>query len=330
MKRIWWIVIAVISMQSCSNEIDLYPDDVPSMYVVYGILDVNDSVQQIKVRKTFGGNSDSFLPNDNVRISVIGVSPNDSVVYDFWPKEYDKEFGFFPNESNPIHEATFTPQPGQKFKLILDDPELAEPITSSLETIATPRINHPFNGDAYYRFTDTINPFYFQFTATGQVHLQQFYVNYLEIMTNGDTVYQHSRFDLRPKFRDSTSVIRYYGKAFSLSYLFGIIRLQVNEDEDKGVLHRELHGFDYVVWAGDQVMKNYLQLAAQFPDNRKLFFSNVQNGFGYFAASSHSGVQNLYPTQEFFDTLVISPMTKDLKFKNRKFSGEFKREGGSW
>lgn len=334
MKQIVWIVLAFFMLHSCDNEIKLFPDVVPSMYMIYGILDSNDSIQQIKVRKTFGGsdtqnnlagNSDLFLPAENIRVMVVTGSGSDSISYEFSSTEYDKDVGFFANDRNPVHEAYFKPVKGQYYRLILVDPELSEPITATLKAIGAPLITYPFNGNAYYRFSDVHNPFYFQFTATGQVHLQQFFVNYLEINKDGDTIYTQSRFDLSPKYKDSTQTTRYYGKEFGISYILNIIHMRVIEDEE--VMSRVLHSFDYVVWAGDQVMKDYLQLAERFPDNRKMFFSNIENGFGFFAASSHSRIENLYPTQAFFDTLVTCPVTKDLKFQNHKFIGEFRREG---
>lgn len=333
MTRFWWILIFAAGLFSCENEIQLFPENPPSVYMIYGLLDSNDSVQQIKVRKTLAGNasqnelassSDLFIPSENIRVRVRSVAEPEKEDYEFIRNEYPKDPGFFANDRNPIYEAHFTPVKDAYYELILYDPELPEPITASLKAIGPPIITYPFNGDAYFRFTDTINPFYFQFRATGQVHLQQFYVNFLEIHKNGDTAWIHHRFDLAPRYKDSVQVIPYYGKQMPLNYLFNIIRLGVKEDED--VVSRVFHSFDYVVWAGDQVMKNYLQLAEIFPDNRKLFFSNINGGFGFFAASSHTSVEDIYPTQPFLDTLISCPITIGFKFQKYKYLGDFKRE----
>ncbi|MCK5820958.1 MAG: hypothetical protein KAH17_03685, partial [Bacteroidales bacterium] len=196
MKQIVWIALVILVLHSCANDIKLFPDDVPSMYMIYGILDSNDSVQQIKVRKTFGGsdtqnnlagNSDLFLPAEDISVVVVTGAGDDSVIYEFRSKEYDKDVGFFASDHNPVHEAEFIPIQDHYYKLILDDPDLSEPITATLKAIGPPLITYPFTGDAYYRFADIYNPFYFQFTATGQVHLQQFFINYLEIYEDGDT-----------------------------------------------------------------------------------------------------------------------------------------------
>lgn len=332
MKNLLWILLAILLVHSCDNEIDLYPDDVPSQYMIYGILDSEDSIQQIKIRKTFGGDdsqqslaseSESFLPSEDIVVKVIHGSGNNEQVYEFRSQEYVKDFGFFANDKNPIHVAEFQPKRGEEYRLVIDDPELPEPIIASITAIRTPVITSPFYGDAYYGFTDTLNPFYFQCQSAGQVHLLQFFVNYLEISNNNDTSYVHSSFDLRPIFRDTLSTVRYIGKAFSLSYILNIIRMQVVESDD--VKLRYLHSFDFVIWAGDQTLRNFIQLAQQFPDNRKLFFSNVSGGFGFFAASSHARAENLYPTKAFFDTLMTCPVTKDLKFMDHKYIGDFVR-----
>ncbi len=328
------IVLIVSLLSSCANEIDLFPDDVPSRYMVYGILDADDSIQQIKVRKTFAGedaqiqlaeNSDLFLPDPSIEIFVEEQNSDGENRIDFSVVNYPKDIGYFANDRNPVHQANFTPVKGNYYKLTILDPELDMPVTAVLKAIPTPLIAYPFVGNALYNFADTVNPFFFKFSATGEVHLQQFYVNFIEIDDSGDTTYHHNRFDLRPRYKDSTYRVNYYTRSMSLGYIFNIIRSKVVEKPE--VTKRLLHSFDYKVWAGDQVMSNYLQFAEKFPDNRKMYFSNIENGFGFFAASSHAEIQNIYPTQPFYDTLILDPVTRDLKFLKYRFQGEFVREG---
>jgi len=332
MRKIWLLILTVCLLGSCANDIDLFPDNVPSMYMVYGVLDVDDSLQQIKIRRTFAGedaqrnlaeNSDLFLPDPGIQVFVDEHSKTGSQRFEFNVNNYPKDNGYFANDRNPVHESFFKPVKGRYYDFTIIDPELDEPVTAQMKAIQTPLIAYPFNGDAAYNFADTLNPFFFKFSATGEVHLQQFFVNFIEIDNKGDTTYHHNRFDLRPRFKDSTYRVNYYSKSMTLTYLFNIIRSKIVDKPE--VQKRLLHSFDYTVWAGDQVMSNYLRFAEKFSDNRKMYFSNIENGFGFFAASSHANIKNIYPTQPFYDTLIICPVTRDLKFLKYRYKGDFDR-----
>ncbi len=315
---------------SCGNEIKLFPDEIPSEYMVYGILDANSDSQYVKIRKTFGGNSDLagmtgnsalFNPPDSLEVRIEEWTETGVNFFPLTKSLLSKEPGLFDEETNIVFQGAFLPTEKTRYDLYIRDPETEKVIKASTEQIAKPIIRFPTTGHTVYRFADTLNAFYVKYVPTGSVHLQQFYINYIEILNSGDTLYKTANFELNPRFKHPLRPVVTYTRTYSKDYVVNLIRMLILKDES--VIERQLHSFDFFVWAGDEYLKDYLQLAENYNDNRRQFFSNIDGGMGIFAACAHSKIEGVYPRQYFYDTLATAYRLKDLSFSKQRFEGEF-------
>src|SRR5215212_5226416 len=75
-KSVLISAVAAVSFTSCSTDVDLLEDYKP-ITVVYGLLNVNDSIQYIKVNKAFLGEGNALLmaeQNDSVNYKPGEIS----------------------------------------------------------------------------------------------------------------------------------------------------------------------------------------------------------------------------------------------------------------
>ena len=326
------ILLLLISLVfcSCENEIQLFPEGTDSTLMVYGILDANSPNQYVKIRKTFGGNTDLAglvgnhelsRPPDSLKVNILESLETRSYKHSLSRVDMLKEPGQFSDDENIIYQGSFWLIGTNRYDLIIDDPETGTQVTASTNAIEPPVLRFPTQGNTKYNFADTVNHFYVKYVPSGSVHLQQFYINYVEILNTGDTLFKTANFELHARFRHPARPVVTYTRTYSKDYVVNIIRYLVPEDYN--VIERQLYSFDFVVWAGDEYLKDYLQLAEKFNDNRRQFFSNIEGGLGIFAACSHTSVEGIYPRQQFFDTLANSGRLKNLFFSNHRFGGEF-------
>ena len=320
----------VLIISGCANDIHLFPEEVPSEYMVFGILDANSEDQFIKIRKTFGGNMslnemagepEMFLPPDSISVRVEEWTDDGIIFHPFEMQVLEKESGIFSELNNHIHYGKFGLEDGRKYGLRILDEESNIEITASTIAIDPPDLRFPTTGNTKYRFADTVNHFYVKYAPTGAVHLQQFFINYVDILKNGDTLFRTAKHELRPRFRHPEYPVVTYTRTYSKDYVVNIFRMIIEEDEN--VRERQLYSFDFLVWAGDEYLKDYLQLAEKFNDHRRQYFTNIEGGMGIFAACSHSGVDGIYPRQAFFDTLANAERLINHKFSNIRFRGDF-------
>lgn len=328
--RSFGFLLIILLCFSCSNEIQLFPEEMESALMVYGILDANSDNQYVKIRKTFGGNSDlegmagdadRFNPPGSLLVRIDEWTDEGINSHQLIRSQLEKDPGIFSTAENVIYKGSFLPYAGKQYDLFIEDTASGEIIMASTHQIAPPVVRFPLLDHTVYSFADTLNPFYVKYVPSGSVHLQQFFINYIELLNSGDTLYKTVNFELNPIFKHPRINITTYTRTYHKDYVINIIRMLINEDED--VKERQLHSFDIVIWAGDEYLKDYLQLANQFNDNRRQFFSNIDGGMGIFAAAAHTNIEGIWPRSDFYDTLALTSRLEHLKFSAERFIGEF-------
>ena len=81
--------------------------------------------------------------------------------------------------------------------------------------------------------------------------------------------------------------------------------------------------FNFKVWSGSNILKDYLQFGARFVDNRKFEFSNIRGGYGIFYSCKTVNTGNIVPLPTFSQLLFSDPEVKDLKFSRYIFNGTY-------
>jgi hypothetical protein len=314
-------------INSCSNEIDLYPDDAPEMLYVLGCADVTTGNLQVKVRKMITGNLDAYqmindpdyyLPNSSVKVSIGGY-PIGEVVLNrvMYPPQTG---GSFAQDSNLIYETSgllfFS---GQKYALRIEDSITGSTLTSSIPAVSRARFSYPTKESVVngrFRFTDSQRPFYISYTPA-PASIWTISLKYVDFMKNGEMICRKANYH-SPKQYGQHAVI---SQSFSLEYLWRIFGLAIPDDDSVDL--RKFYRFDFTVWLGDEFLSDYMDVADRFADNRKQFMNNIEGGMGLFFSVSHERIQNVYPLEPFNVALANADTIRHLKFVRYPYDGPY-------
>ena len=112
--RLFSFILILLAGFGCANEIKLFPDEVPSEYMVFGIMDANSPNQYIKIRKTFGGNTgleqmaanpDLFLPPDSIEVRLEEWTDDGIVFHPLKRIVLEKDVGLFAEHNNVVYHG---------------------------------------------------------------------------------------------------------------------------------------------------------------------------------------------------------------------------------
>ncbi|MFH0761310.1 MAG: hypothetical protein V2A67_07380 [Bacteroidota bacterium] len=336
MKRFCRLIVSgclsflIISMFSCSEEIDLYPDNYEGQLFVWACLDGTGGVQQVKIRKAIMGEANvfdllddpaSYLPDDSLKVYLVqeGGMP----IY-LEPVVYPPQTGAFAEDSNVIYETPhYYPWPGEKHKLVITNLETGLITSSEIITVTKPSFSYPVIGSAQDKFFFTLSnrPFHISWKGN-KVSLWSISLKYLDILQTGDTLFRKATYTgaLTLGYPENNGEF-HYSREFPLAYLWRIFNMLIQEDPD--VHYRMFYRFDFCIWGGDKNLGNYLETAQRFDDNRKQYFSNITNGAGLFYSMNHTLLKNVCPKDDFATVLHRSDSVKHLKFSNFIFYGYY-------
>jgi hypothetical protein len=289
-------------MIACESEIDLYPDETINEVVIYGILDCSTSGQLIKI----GRLGSPKVSDDNVFESLIRIDPDTvQVSVQAWSGELYGTYSLTPVDSSgeassmASFTGSFEPYEFMEYKLLVNGRNSGIIASGKTLPLSDPKILRPGMSGMPVSMGDSMDYFEFKYSTVprAMIYKLQMTIQYAEISENGDTLFCEKEYGFSPVYVDDPpeyidSRIN-YGKevtrAFAPSYLLNVFNRIVEIDRD--VSFRVLYRIGFTVWAGDAVLRNYLQMAEKYDDNRKQFFSNINGGYGLFACSSHSVVE---------------------------------------
>jgi len=327
---------------ACESEIDLYPDMEINEVVVYGILDCSSSSQIVKI----GRLGSPKVHSDNTFESLIEINPDTvQVSVQAWSGDIYGTYSLAPVESaeDPTTMAKFSglfePYEFMEYKLQVNGLNSGVIATAKTLPLSDPKVLRPGMSGIPISLGDTLNYFECKYSTVprAMIYKTQISIQYVEITEYGDTLFQESMYGFSPVFVDDPpdyidSRIN-YGKevtrAFAPSYLLNVFARMVDFNRD--VVSRVLYRMSFTVWAGDAVLRNYLQMAEKYDDNRKQFFSNINGGYGLFASTSHTTVDGLRVDEKFLEMLSKDERTLDLKFRHFLWTGRngwISSEGG--
>ena len=318
------LIFLAVSLQSCSEEVELFPENKQDQLVVWAYLDGNGAVHRAKVRKGITwivdetGNDDrsggGYLDPDSVEIWLSG---EDVIRLDYKPMPYPA----YENEQNGaalnlIHELEgFNPHSGSSYQLNIRNLANGEITTAVISAGPFAGFSYPsrVTENTLFDFTLSYHPFKITWYAA-PITSWSIRIKYLDILKSGDTIYR------APVFHSAWS---YYNntREFPLDYLWSLFNKIIPTDNK--VDFRMFYRFDFVVWSGDHHLRNYLKVAQGYTDNRKQYFSNVENGLGLFYFTDSEMIRNVRPKDAFGSRLSESDSVKHLKFVRHLYEGKF-------
>jgi hypothetical protein len=319
-------------LQACSNDIELFRPDQAKTYVVFGLLNSTDPLQQVKVRMTsvtdasignIEADSNEFITDSSLQVVIQEWHHDNYALYALERVRYPKEPGIFFNVRNDLFETKLVPHTDMDYKLIITNPDNGDIVESKISPVPAPKLGAPTWSWIRYNFSLESDPFNIRYyeVPRGHVYLVRFTIRYINVMTIGDTLYSEGYWAFPPRFVDDppeySSNHESYGNEhnqhMSKEYTYRVFENVVPVID--GLAYRELICFEVAVWAGDENLRNYTEFGLKFNDNRKQVFTNINNGIGFFGGCSHTDCTGILPDQDFMDFLPIHSRTRALKFR---------------
>lgn len=323
----------VFLLQACEGDIDLFSENQEKTYVVFGLLNSTDPLQQVKIRMTsvtdasivdISADSSEFSASPDLQVSIQEWQGNNYATYPLEKVQYLKEPGIFFNTRNDFYQTRLMPYMNMDYKLRIFNPENGDVVESKIVPVPKPKLGAPTWSWIRYNFSNEADPFNIRFYEVPRVYvyLVRFTIRYIDVHTAGDTVFQDVSWVFRPRYSDDPPEYNPSREVQGNEYNQHMTQALAYRAFDQliadrpGLSFRQLICFEISVWGGDQNLRNYTEFGIKFNDNRKQVFTNVINGIGFFGACSFSGCTGILPDQDFMDTLALYPKTARLKFRN--------------
>lgn len=329
-------LLMVMLLSSCDNEIDLFHEDQEKTYVVFGLLNSTDEIQQVKIRMTsvtdaaiaeISIDSTGFSASPLIQVSLQEWQNNNYATYPMSRIHYSNEPGIFMNTRNDLYETHLMLFLDMAYKLIITNPENGDLVESKIVPVPAPKLAAPNWSWIRYNFSLESDPFNIRFREVPRtyVYLIGFTINYLEIYNSGDTLRQKGTWVFRPVYADvppdyfvtRENFGKEHNQHIAKPLAYRAFEQLIPDRPD--LSYRQLISFDISVWGGDQNLRNYMEYGLKFNDNRKQAFTNISNGIGFFGACSHSDCLGILPDQNFMDSLPLDPLTAHLKFRTELY-----------
>lgn len=284
--------IMIITVYSCDK--DLETAAWKEVSVVYGVINLKDSVQYLRINKMFTAPDDAPYPymqvNDSVNYSQHqfeayleeyrnGVLYGEAIPY--IPVDRQKDPGLFSNESNCVYKIKVPIHADSKYKLRVVNRETGHETWAEAEVLGNLNIQQSFSWErAYYRVNYAAENLDYDGSLDPYDH-DNYMVRFLYWETkDGTTSYKYV--DWVPNF----DPLKNTGNDDTTYQLFDdyfkYLSEQIPIDPD---VQRKARGVDYMLALPGYEIQNYITVTSQ-PTNPHFYpdYSNMVNGEGVFGS----------------------------------------------
>lgn len=308
-----------ILMVSCSTEIEINApnQDVP---IVYCILDTEDTVQYVRVQKTYltqqtniPPDRDSiYFPGDIVVALERWENGKAAEVFAFEPYEQVKDSGFFPLESHVVFRTFARIRPAQTYYLYIYIQNKESVLFAETRTVGNLNVVDPMSLEQRKISLNIGQNYICRWQSVQNAGIYQVGVRFNYTETINGTAVQKS-LDFPQPFTNPISNVDYLTREISGSRFFNILYETLQPVD--GVI-REAGHIDFYIIGGGKEIKYYIE-STQPTDGalmEKPVFSNFSSGVGLFSSLARVEIKNLRLASTTVDSLAYSKLTKHLGF----------------
>lgn len=321
-----FLILLSVGFTACEQKIDIYADG-PPVPVVYGLLDPANSIQYVRIGRSYlGGTTGVDRPPEsdstvwNIPHEVYMEEYTDGQkgnTYRFEPdNDIKKDSGFFPVSNLRVYSSAFKPIAGKTYHLYVYFPDLDKMVSAKTMVHGSPEIVDPL--------PLSIRKINFE---PGQPYTIRWYPG----LNSG--VYQMI---FRIYYRDSSA----YGQEFnSADYASeGVYNLETDQMLEYGMggpafftamakgipvitgIVREVVSVEFIMISGNMDLgihyRSGLETGSNFTNLAE--YSNIGNGIGIFSSRTETRVPNLTLAEVTIDELARGEKTRSLGFKDSK------------
>lgn len=323
MKKQQKIHILIISLlftifSSCEEEIDVFTDRA-SVPVVYGLINLKDTIHYIKLYKNVSEASNS---NEAYNITI------DTGLYSVAINEYTNGVK---NDSKILHaeiidanenslistETIYTYNKNltanAEYELIIENKKTGETTSSKIVPLGERNINYTINEQKRsLRYSDFFDIETFSFDVSyndyRNENIYRFY--YKDIYPSGEEKIRYFQYESVPgKYLVEDAEM--YGNLNEIYFsFFGDTIPYIDSIERKVV------GIDYYMEIPDNILDSYLKQYDRSMVNNINISSNIENGYGIFASKYYWAFYCMRFSNQALDSMAYCKYTQHLNFLN--------------
>ena len=331
-------LLGLLVFASCKSDFDVNDkwEESPSIFC---ILDKSQSMQYVKVNKSFLGNlpasemasvSDSLFYDCDVQVKLCRKQGNTVLkTWNFRPVDsIPKESGYFASDRNTIWVGRPELTEGYDYELEVNIDNGRIIAKGSTKVVDGSRIMTPDARAPKVELARYNNDFSIKYTPGSNANLQEtnVYFNYLEVKNTGDTVSRSIRIYNNQSYKATFNTYTPVELAFSVLSFYSSLAAQINND-DETVVKRLVKMPDcltFAVSSADENLYTYMQVtkpSSGIAQDRPIF-TNVyidenskvgKKAYGL-VASRYTVWMSKAVGSETLDSISRGIYTKHLKF----------------
>ncbi|MBX2986026.1 MAG: hypothetical protein LC109_05590 [Bacteroidia bacterium] len=305
------ILFVTFSQQSCNNEIDVFTE-YKEQAVVYGLLDLSQQTQYLKIGRTFLNPNASAHQVAQIKDSLYFEDATVKLVEEqtgreiiFHPTDsIPKDSGFFQNSSNIIYASHDSIFPKYSYRLWIKDNKTGYSATGRTVIVERPVINYPVsNANPFWSVSPKLNinlRFVNGLHAKSQDAFFEFWVaEFPESDTTQTTIKKITwRFasnivnESGAPYLPANCITVVPGVGFFDFFLGNMDNGVFNTDP---AIQRRIVRTDFILISASQDLSDYV--AASTPSigivQKQTDYSNIENGLGLFTSRNTSRVSKI-------------------------------------
>ncbi len=316
-----FLSLLVSGLTSCDNEVDINADWKETI-IVYSLLDVNDSIQYVKINKAFlnekqsayqvAQNSDS-LYLDSVSVTLTDLYTGEVITLNK-TNNLKKIDGVFANDVNFLWQTNKKLAEDREYEINVRNPKTGTSVNSRTRTVKSANIRAPFTSprSVFSLGTDYITVMCAPGT-NAKAYDVKFLVKYEKINVHDTTVKEVNTivWNMVNNFPVSGSgdIIRKIEKTAFFQFLGNTIKADPNYQ------HRIL-SVGTIFYGGNQNLVDYISVNEPSIGivQKQSEYSNVVGGLGLFASRCTQITSDIKFDPASVSLLKINQYTKDLNF----------------
>jgi len=313
---------------SCETGIDVI-DDSGAVPIVYCILNQDDSVQHLRISRSYlstnglipPGSSDSLTIPGEVNLS-IEVVENKQVTdhYLFEPISIQKDSGFFPSDVNGIYQGIFSIKENTLYRLIVEIQEWDYVSYSSFVTVGDFQLVDPSYPEVRdIHMLEDHNPvIHWTRSLNAAVYQVGIRVHYQEMIAEQIDSKSLLFLFTTTFYRDDPG--SFYSYSINSNQFYKRMAESIRIDP---AYLRKITGIDICVIAGSESVGVYMTTQESQDPFQVFDYTNMINGLGIFGSCKTIEARGFKLDDQSLDSLAYGKMTKSLNFLD---SNGFRKE----
>lgn len=331
-------LLGLLALASCNSDFDVNDkwEESPSIFCV---LDKSQSMQYVKVNKSFLGNlpasemasvSDSLFYDCDVQVKLCRKQGNTVLkTWNFWPVDsIPKESGYFASDRNTIWVGRPELTDGYTYELEVNIDNGRIIAKGETQVVDGSRILVPDARAPKVELARYNNDFSIKYNPGENANMQEtnVFFNYLEIKNTGDTVSKSINIYNNQMYKTTVNTYTAVELAFSVLSFYSSLAAQINA-EDETVVKRLVKMPDcmtFAVSSADENLYTYMQVTkptSGIAQDRPIFTNVYIDESSKITGKAYGLIASRYTVSmskalgsETLDSISRGIHTKQLKF----------------